>query len=471
MSVAFSPDGTKIVGSSGEFITSFTSTNGIKLWNVQTGQEIISFTGHKKSIWSVAFSPDGTKIVSGSYDKTIKLWDVNTGQEIRTITGHKGIVHSVVFSPDGTKILSGGGAWDKTIKLWEVNTGQEIRTFTGHTGSVNAVAFSPDGTIIASCSNDSTLKLWNTYTGNEIQTISGHNDKVHAVAFSPDGTRLVSAGEDRYMYIWKVPKRCMMPTEISAKNITSTQIPLIWKGAATAYQIRHKAASQTEWNTSTTLDTFWVQDDLQPNASYEFEIRSVCDEEDFSDWMPLSVTTQRENLCPSPTEFSAQNITATQVPLTWNGHATAYQVRHKTESQSEWNTSTTLDTFWVQDDLQPNTAYQVEVRSVCGQGDYSDWIALNVTTEIATGLSKPEQHLIRIQPNPTQGWINIDFEQTLAPVSMRITNSMGQVVYQQANVDTRATKRINLAAYPNGVYYLHLQNASIDRVEKIMVNR
>ena len=31
---------------------------------------------HSGKIFSVAFSPDGTKIVSGSYDKTIKVWDV-----------------------------------------------------------------------------------------------------------------------------------------------------------------------------------------------------------------------------------------------------------------------------------------------------------------------------------------------------------------------------------------------------------
>ena len=30
---------------------------------------------HSGDINSVAFSPDGTKIVSGSFDKTIKVWD------------------------------------------------------------------------------------------------------------------------------------------------------------------------------------------------------------------------------------------------------------------------------------------------------------------------------------------------------------------------------------------------------------
>ena len=30
---------------------------------------------HSREITSVAFSPDGTKIVSGSYDTTIKVWD------------------------------------------------------------------------------------------------------------------------------------------------------------------------------------------------------------------------------------------------------------------------------------------------------------------------------------------------------------------------------------------------------------
>ena len=31
---------------------------------------------HSRCITSVAFSPDGTKVVSGSFDKMIKVWDL-----------------------------------------------------------------------------------------------------------------------------------------------------------------------------------------------------------------------------------------------------------------------------------------------------------------------------------------------------------------------------------------------------------
>ena len=73
--------------------------------------------GHTNRVGSVAFSPDGQRIVSGSFDQTVKIWDANTDKELQTLKGHTNSVTSVAFSPDGQRIVS--GSEDKTVKIWD----------------------------------------------------------------------------------------------------------------------------------------------------------------------------------------------------------------------------------------------------------------------------------------------------------------------------------------------------------------
>ena len=39
---------------------------------------------HNSGVTSVAFSPDGTKVVSGSYYKTIKVWDSGVPRSLKS---------------------------------------------------------------------------------------------------------------------------------------------------------------------------------------------------------------------------------------------------------------------------------------------------------------------------------------------------------------------------------------------------
>ena len=71
----------------------------MRLWSVEKGQTIgEAWQGHGADVNSVAFSPDGTKVVSGSWDNTIRLWSVEKGQAIgEAWQGHSAAVFSVAF--------------------------------------------------------------------------------------------------------------------------------------------------------------------------------------------------------------------------------------------------------------------------------------------------------------------------------------------------------------------------------------
>jgi WD40 repeat protein/DNA-binding SARP family transcriptional activator len=156
------------------------------------GVVIQAFEG---KIMGIAFSPDGTQLAAGSFlEDTAKIWDSESGEQILTLTGHEGPVYGIIYSPDGERLATTSA--DATARIWEGDTGNRLFTLTGHTASVFRASFSPDGSLIATASYDGTAKLWDAETGTELTTLYGHNSGVADVAFSPDGKKLYTASVD-----------------------------------------------------------------------------------------------------------------------------------------------------------------------------------------------------------------------------------------------------------------------------------
>jgi WD40 repeat protein len=228
-SFSFSSDSKKLVTS---------STDGVRVWDVATGEEICRLDlqgqgqGNPKggpvpvpppgggvgggiggpggiviNPWgtSAEFSPDGKTLAVSVPGKPVTIYDAESGKQVREVgeAVAQGVGTSTCFSPDGKQLVElTRNFQDKSVHLYSVESGKEAQHFDGHEAVVLCAAFSGDGKHLATASDDQSIRVWNVESGKEERSCEGHRSGVVAVAVSSDGKYLGSMGNDSTLRIW-----------------------------------------------------------------------------------------------------------------------------------------------------------------------------------------------------------------------------------------------------------------------------
>ncbi len=200
-SLAFSPDGSRLVSSS--WSQGIAAEDSLIIWDSQTGEKILGLAGSEGCNQAI-FSDDGERLIS-SCGLGVQVWDGNTGEQLLTFYQDRSVSAIALLNSSGNALAKDGmilatvdlnatggssGEDSTSIRLWELTetSASPLRTLEGHNAEIDKVAFTADGSSLVSSSYDETIKVWDWQTGQEKQTLSGYSSNPERASFnlSPD---------------------------------------------------------------------------------------------------------------------------------------------------------------------------------------------------------------------------------------------------------------------------------------------
>lgn len=216
----------------------------LKLLDAETGQRKIklddaskTYSGFLSRLFTrlehPVFSQDGMSVAALA-GQDVKIWDVRTGNKILTIKNLKGWPVALAFSDDGRTLAVATAkgrlpSHESEITVWEVPTGKSINKLKGNNDSVAALQFAVQGRalVIGSLEYEpqgvsGTVKVWD-FRDNHLYRVNVHADEaVSSLIIIPaQGAVVLQSGSDvelRDTKTWKV-RYAFEPTEVDEKEM------------------------------------------------------------------------------------------------------------------------------------------------------------------------------------------------------------------------------------------------------------
>lgn len=195
-SIVYSPDGQKIIT---------TADDGkIKVWDVNSGFCIVTFTEHTSGVTACEFAKRGNVLFTASLDGSIRAWDLIRYRNFRTFTAPTRLSFSSLAVDPSGEVVCAGSLDSFDIHVWSVQTGQLLDQLAGHEGPVSTLSFAPNGGALVSGSWDHTVRMWNIFARTQTSEPLQLQADVLSVAFRPDSKQVVVTALDGSLSFWSV---------------------------------------------------------------------------------------------------------------------------------------------------------------------------------------------------------------------------------------------------------------------------
>ena len=240
------------------------------------------------------------------------------------------------------------------------------------------------------------------------------------------------------------------------------------------YQIEYGTHGYVQGN-GTRIDvigaTNYTIEGLYDETRYDVYVRSVCAEGIYSDWSPVAdftTLTASPDECNAPYNVSVGNITANGATVSWDGSANQYEVEYGPSGFNHGEGQVLVASTTTQNlsDLTAATSYDVYVRSLCANGNVSNWSAVkSFTTTQQQGIDDVNGSAVALYPNP-------------ASISVTLSGIEGQVTVTIVDLNGREVKKvvtdsenttINLDGMAQGAYFVRIVGEQTNAIRKLIV--
>jgi WD40 repeat protein len=178
----------------------------IIIWDIATGTVVKAMSPHGgSSSIHIKFSANGLYIISAGLDKKLKLIEIDTGEEVRTFTGNTELVTSINLHPKEDKIITAGR--DNTIRVWDFYSGLQVLKINAHIRGAYSARFDSTGKYIVSGGDDNIVKLWDAKSGALISSFAGHQGAIGDAHLTGDNKYIISGSRDGSIKVWGVDEK------------------------------------------------------------------------------------------------------------------------------------------------------------------------------------------------------------------------------------------------------------------------